>query len=127
MDVSIFLARALGIYFVVLCLAMLTKRKFFHEVLQSVAGSKAVLYLSGLFSLIIGLLIVLSHNIWDCNWRIIVTVVGWLALVKGVLLIIAPKTFMSWSMKAFRVITPIVCAIIILVGAYLIYIGFFIA
>ena len=127
MDASIFLARALGIYLVVVCLLMLSKRKFFQQAIQSFTDSKALILLSSFFSLIIGILVVVSHNIWVCNWRVIITVIGWLALLKGVLLILAPYKLTSWSLKASRSITPVVCVLATILGAYLIYIGFFIA
>jgi hypothetical protein len=33
---------------------------------------------------IIGLLIVVSHNIWVKDYRVVITIFGWLSLVKGI-------------------------------------------
>ena len=127
MDTSILLAKVVGIYFVVICLLVLIKRKFFQQVLQSFASSKAVIFLGSILALIIGLLLVISHNVWETNWRVIITIAGWLALIKGILLMVMPEKFMNWSAKAFKTVVPVGCIIMIIVGAYLIYIGFFVA
>ena len=44
-----------------------------------------VVYLSGVFLFVAGLAIVRAHNIWVCNWTVLVTLTGWFALVLGLL------------------------------------------
>ncbi len=43
-------------------------------------------------AIIIGLLNILVHNIWEPNISIVVTLFGWLALLKGMMLFTFPKT-----------------------------------
>jgi hypothetical protein len=47
---------------------------------------------SGIAALVIGLLIVMNHNVWQGSVAIIVTLVGWLSIGKGLLLVILPRT-----------------------------------
>lgn len=39
---------------------------------------------SGYIALVLGLATVLLHNIWVADWRVVITVFGWLSLLKGV-------------------------------------------
>ena len=34
---------------------------------------------------------VMSHNLWLWNWRVIVTIISWLTLIKGASIIIYPN------------------------------------
>jgi hypothetical protein len=43
-----------------------------------------------MLTLLAGLAIVRAHNLWVADWRVVVTVLGWLAVVGGVLRIILP-------------------------------------
>jgi hypothetical protein len=47
--------------------------------------------LSGLLSLLAGLAIVNLHNTWCADWRVIVTILGWLMTIGGVIRIIVPQ------------------------------------
>jgi hypothetical protein len=38
---------------------------------------------SGILSLLAGIAIVRVHNVWSGGWQIIITVLGWLAIVGG--------------------------------------------
>ena len=40
--------------------------------------------LIGLICLLVGLPIIILHNIWEDPWGIVVTLMGWLTVIKGV-------------------------------------------
>ena len=46
---------------------------------------------------VIGLLIVIYHNRWTKSWAVLITILGWLALIKGILLIAFPQFVHSLS------------------------------
>jgi len=39
--------------------------------------------LSGMLALLIGIPIVILHNIWEGPWEIVVTLIGWVTVIKG--------------------------------------------
>ena len=41
-----------------------------------VVGSITLVYLFGLFDFAAGLAIVLVHNVWTVNWRVLITLIG---------------------------------------------------
>jgi len=47
-------------------------------------------YLNGTLIFIAGLAIVRAHNVWARRWPVLITVVGWLAIVLGLGRMIAP-------------------------------------
>jgi len=85
MSASIFLAQLLGPMFVVLGIALLSKPQMFQTVLQGFIGSATLLYLAGFFGLLGGMALVLTHNVWVADWRLIITLIGWVTLVRALI------------------------------------------
>ena len=124
MELSIFLAKVLGLYLLILALAALLNRKHLPRVIEELSQNLALVFMSGAMSLILGLLLVLSHNVWTSDWRVIITLVGWLTLIRSVGRVPAPGRVASVAGKlGSGLITPML-VVFLLLGAYLTYVGF---
>jgi hypothetical protein len=60
------------------------------SVLRDMNNQSATLIL-GMFALLAGLAIVNTHNLWVSDWRVIITILGWLAIVRGALSLLFPN------------------------------------
>lgn len=87
------MARFLGLLIVILALGTLINRERTAELFQDMLASPAILLLTGLISLIIGLLIVCSQKAWVWDWTLFVYISGWLVTLKGAMIIIFPGLF----------------------------------
>ncbi len=54
------------------------------ERLYSYLEDEKFVFIIGFFSFIIGLITILLHNVWEANWSILVTIFGWIAIIKGI-------------------------------------------
>ncbi len=70
-------------YLVVISIAVWLKRKSLGELAVNFAQDKAGIYLSGVIFLLLGLTMVISHNIWDTAWQGVISVLGWMTLIKA--------------------------------------------
>lgn len=95
MENSIFLAKILGPYCIIVAIGIMFNLRTYQKVMEDFLKNAALFYLGGVFALIIGFLLVLSHNVWIADWRVIITIFGWLALIKGIWLIILPNTIIK--------------------------------
>jgi hypothetical protein len=59
----------------------------FRSILQDLMRSQALLYLAGFLGLLAGLALVLTHNVWVLDWQLIITLIGWVAIVRAVVII----------------------------------------
>jgi hypothetical protein len=123
MTLSLFYAKLIGIYTLIVACFLLLRRKQIETVVAELFASKGLLYLAGMFGLLFGLIIAITHNIWEWNWRGLITLLGYLAILKGVV----RMGFQEWSrkweprmMKGYWIIF----AITALIGIYLTYSGF---
>lgn len=64
---------------------------YYRKISDNFFGNAGLTYLGGFITAVIGLAIVNYHNRWTKNWTVLITILGWLALVKGILLIAFPQ------------------------------------
>jgi hypothetical protein len=102
MNTSIFLARLIGPLLLAVGAGILIDPKPFRTIAGEVVRSMTLIYLFGLFDFAAGLAIVLTHNVWTANWRVLITLLGWLMLIRGAVRILAPETIMGYAAKVMR-------------------------
>jgi len=126
MDNTLFLAQLFGIYFLVMGVVIIVRNKEMSRVINSFINNEALGFVIGIFTLLIGLLIVLSHNVWEAGLAWIVTLIGWLTLLKGVAyLLLSPKSFAGVAKMIVGSKSYIwVSVVTIIIGAYLAAKGF---
>ena len=124
MEQSIFLAKVIGLYLLIVPAAVLLKRKQFAELANEFAANRAIVFLSGLFALVLGLMIVVSHNVWTADWRAVITVMGWLTLAKGVIRIFFPEKLASFAIDPSSTKWTLASIVLLGLGLYLTYAGF---
>ena len=95
------------------------------SVLREINNQSATLIL-GMFALLAGLAIVNTHNLWVSDWRVIITVVGWLAIIRGVLSLLFPaKMHTIGETITANTSGPVITALVFLVvGAILSWMGY---
>jgi hypothetical protein len=49
-----------------------------------------MMFLSGIIIMPAGLAIVLTHNLWAADWRVLITIFGWLNVVGGAIRLAGP-------------------------------------
>ncbi len=91
MESSIFFAKLLGPYFVIVAIGILFNLKTYQRMFEDFCKNVALIYLGGVLALWFGLVVVLLHNVWVANWTVIITIFGWAGLIKGAWLIILPN------------------------------------
>ncbi|GAA4884412.1 hypothetical protein GCM10023311_03520 [Flaviramulus aquimarinus] len=94
MDCSFFLAKFWGwyliIFFFILSLNPIRIKQIFNDL-----NDEKFLLTTSFIAIIVGLLNILFHNIWEPNWKFIITGIGWVSLFIGLSLFIFPKRTIS--------------------------------
>ena len=99
MDVSVFLAKFLGLYFIIACGSVLVRRERILVTMEQWMENSALMMLGGMLATTFGLLILLFHNVWSLDWRILITLIGWISLAKGVSLFYFPAKMKEIARK----------------------------
>jgi hypothetical protein len=127
MTTSIFLAKLIGPFFLIVGAGLVLNQAQFRAIAEEFMRSPALVFLTGLITLPAGLAIVLTHNVWVANWPVLITILGWLTVIKGAIRLLAPqqtlnvgRTFLA---KPYAI--TISAAIWLVIGAVLCFYGYF--
>ena len=95
METSIFIAKILGLVYIAVGLGMFFSSSYYRKMLEGITKCAGFMYLGGIMALVVGFLIVTYHNVWVGSWVVLITIIGWIALLKGLLLLIFPETMVN--------------------------------
>ena len=126
MQPAVFIARLVGPAFVAVGLGILLNGPFYTSLLAEATRSPTLIYFSGLISLIPGLAILNVHRTWTSDWRVIITILGWLLVIGGVIRIVLPATTAALAADLYSkpAVLLFVSAIVIVVGGFLTFFGY---
>lgn len=124
MDVATFVAKVLALLYLSAGIAALTGKMTFAKIVDDFQKSPALTYVTGMFAILVGMLIIQFHNVWVKDWTVLVTIVGWAAMLKGIMFIAAPE--MMSSFKPMYKNTSVWGFILLAIGLIFGYLGFFI-
>lgn len=126
MQTSRFLAQLIGPTLLVIGLGMLANPAGYRAMAREFLQSRALIYFAGLLALVPGLTIVLVHDVWALDWRLIITVFGWLSVVGGVFRLLAPQrvTAIGETMLASQTYMLLAGVVVLALGAILAFFGY---
>lgn len=125
MSLSHFLAGLIGPLWAIVGLSMLLNRQRYTTMIEYFMEEPATTFIGGVMALIVGLALVMSHNIWVADWRVLITVVGWGGIIKGTVLLMFPDAMKSY-VKIFTgnpTVLTVMSVIIIPVGLWISWMG----
>lgn len=102
MELSILIAKIASVVYLSAALGAICSANYYRRLVDDMFSNAALTYLMGFTTVIIGFLIVNYHNTWGKDWTVLITIMGWLALTKGVLIIAFPKFVQSVSERIFK-------------------------
>ena len=95
MDISIFLAQFWGWYLIIFFVILSYNPNRIRQIFEDLKDQKFTI-LAAFLAIIVGLINVLAHNVWEPDWRLIVTILGWLSLLLGLSLFTFPTIVGKW-------------------------------
>lgn len=125
METSLFLAKAFGIYLVVISLALIWHKDMFLAAMEDMTSKPGVTLLSSIFTLILGIILVLFHNVWIESWQLAITLLCWWVLIKGAVRILYPAIDKKLiGVFASNKSLYVSGTLALLLGLWLLYVGF---
>lgn len=103
--------------------AWVVNPKTLRELVRDITNSRGMLLLSGMFAIIVGYLILALR----IDGSTVVTILGWIAFVKGLSILILPAAGLKLSsfMPLLRKYFVIMPWLVLFVGVLALYLGFF--
>jgi len=105
---------------------MFLNRDFYTKLFADFCENAAVMYLGGVAALAIGF-VILAHRGLACthDWSMILSLIGWLALIKGVLILVFPKSMIKLTRAMLKEsLFKLWAVVIIIIALALAFLGF---
>ena len=125
MDTTIILARISGIMCLLIGLSVMNK-SFMSSVIDDILNSKALFWFIGFVAVMIGAIVLAFYSTWSVHWQVLLTIIGWLALLKGTAIMLFPGSMNHAVYRKLKTSSIIMVSgiIAILFGIILLYKGF---
>jgi uncharacterized membrane protein HdeD (DUF308 family) len=123
MPTSKLIAGLMGPTFVAMAAAMLPNLNSMPKLTEEISHEPMLILVSGVLLFIAGLAIVRVHNRWAAEWSSVVTVLGWLAILSGLVRMLFPiqlETIVPGVGERSDVIGPAL-VVFLLLGLFLTY------
>jgi hypothetical protein len=127
MATTYFLARLIGPILFVVGASVLFQRAVFLAVLNDLIGNRTALFMTGLVLLLLGLFVVLVHNVWNAGFLpLVITLLGWLLVLRGLLSMFVPGHEIARLVRVlkFEEFSWLYGSAIVVLAAYLTWAGF---
>ena len=125
MEVTLFFAKFWGVFMIAFPLAFLIRGQHIKSMLHAIKDDSMVVVFV-MFALTLGLFTVLSHNVWGTGLELVVTIIGWLALIKGLVYLFFPGVIKSAAhIYDNKSVANFLLVIALIIGLWISYAAFF--
>ncbi len=124
---TVYLGRLLGLFTLITSFWLLTERQTTLSTIPALLANRPAMVIFAVIALAGGLAMVLAHNIWSGGvLPILVTLIGWVMLIRGVLFLFLPPeaTLGILAAMQFEKFFYVYLAIPFVLGIYLTYLAF---
>lgn len=126
MATSILIAKILATVYFSFSLGLIFSSSYYKEKLPKLVDNTSYLLLGGFMAIVFGYLILEFHNHWRSDWTVIITICGWISLVKGIVLFTFPQMFSTNKTPILKAENQkYILVLLIILSVFFGYYGFF--
>lgn len=119
------IAQIASLLFLAVGLSGLINKNYYVKLMDDTFKNSSLVFCYGTFTMITSMLIINFHNIWAMNLNVLITIIGWLGLIKAFSILLFPNHVKSFSKSVFSSgISNLLPYTTILIAALFGYIGF---
>jgi hypothetical protein len=102
----VYIARLAGPVLVVIGIGVLLNLQHYIALIAEAVRSPMLIYIAGLLALTGGLAMLNAYRAWTADWRVVVTVLGWLMVIGGVFRIALPRLTAGLAAAVYSAQSP---------------------
>ena len=96
---SFVIAQILGLYMVLMAIVLLSRSQYYRALFLKTKEPGLDVFLHSSIGLLIGILLVAFHNVWEMKLDVIVTIFCWLLMIRSLMWLAIPEHMLQ-MMKA---------------------------
>jgi len=102
MELSLFLAKIFGLWFLIVGIVFIWRRKSLMSAIEDFADNRALVFVFAILELFAGIALITSHNIWEVNFQGVLTILGWWIAIEGFIYLLLPMKRIKRMVKYFN-------------------------
>jgi len=125
---SLLLEQTFGFYFLIIAIIMVARAGYFRQLINNLNSDSPLIMVMSSFALLIGIAMVIVHNLWFWRFELIITIIAWLIVIKSILWLSIPDKMTRYSRALYN--SPfyfVMAAIIAIFGILLLAHGFYLS
>lgn len=95
------LSQMFGLFALIIVIVMLNRREYYRKMIFALKANNPVIITTAMFSLILGIFLVYTHNIWELKYRVVVTTICWAIFVNSVFWLTVPEKMLAMMKRVF--------------------------
>lgn len=107
MDKAMWLAAVFGPLLTIMGLWMLLYSENLIKVMTSIKNTPGCFFMMGIINMLIGLVIINMYNVWMWHPAVLVSLLGWFLLIRGILVLYIPQLIIKYTMTNHTVLRAI--------------------
>lgn len=120
MELTLFFAKLWGAFFMVFGLLAIITGQLGRTI--EMTDDKTFVISTGYISFLMGLVTAILHNVWAWDWPVVITILAWSTMIKGIMKIGFPDTIHSQAQR-FKKNQWLSAVALIALGAWLLWMG----
>lgn len=120
-----FLARVIGLYFLAAGIGLFFNPRVYQAVITDMRDTPMFRFLAGLIAFAVGVAILSIHEVWS-GWPAgFITLIAWISVIKGLVVLAMPRPFMGLAVAAFShpLLLRLIALAVIALGGALLWVG----
>ncbi|PJD93938.1 MAG: hypothetical protein CK424_01400 [Legionella sp.] len=98
---SFLLSQIFGSFAFIVAVIFLARMYHYRKLVLQMQADDPIIPVCGLISLLIGIFLVVTHNVWELKRLVVVTVMCWMVLINAVLWLALPEKMLAMTKKIF--------------------------
>lgn len=98
---TIVLAQIIGLYLLIIAIIMIARAGYYRELLTHLKVGSSSVTVGATLGLILGISLVIVHNIWIWESDVLITLIAWFLLIKSILWLSFPECMMNCTQKMY--------------------------
>lgn len=91
MELAVLISKHWAIYFSVISIWVILHRKNIPTLLNSLLNNDGLNFILSILTFGLGIVLVINYSFWVEDWRLLITFIHWVVLIKGITLLFFPK------------------------------------
>lgn len=99
---SLVIEQVLGFYFLIMGIVFIARANYYRDVINDLQNHSALIVTIATFSLLLGIFLIVIHNIWIWRFEVIVTLIAWWITIKSLLWLSIPEKMCRFTQAVYN-------------------------